>query len=332
MTGINNTEDGTWEIDQSGDTAVPVPASTKTSSSLDLNDNDCSPQTSHSIPKVPAVSSPQGKFSAFAVEIRFMVYRHLLVSKTTICRPNVLMGPRRQIMAHHSPNIEDIDGTILRTCRTIYQEARPLLYNENWFYFSWPTDIEQFGHLELQTSPPKCDKAKPMFGLQVEPSGRLAMLRRLVLQLSTPRSHIMQHQFMTDTHREDIWSHWLAFFHPVIEHGLCVGFPALDHLILDFTDWQLGNDYTSQLRVEPFLKKLRVPGGLSSLCLVGVQHQQNLLDFKYGFCKRGGMFSAKRAVQGNTISVMPDTIVVEDGLELVSNGVRAIIQQDEKPS
>ena len=44
------------------------------------------------------------------------------------------------------------------------------------------------------------------------------------------------------------------------------------------------------------------------------------------------MFSAKRAVQGNTISVMPDTIVVEDGLELVSNGVRAIIQQDEKPS
>ena len=112
MTPINNTEDGTWEIDQSGDTAVPDPASTKT---YDLNDKDCSPQTLHSIPEAPAVSSPQGNLGAFAVEIRLMVYRHLLVSKTTICRPNVLMGPRRQIMAHHSPNIEDIDGAILRT-------------------------------------------------------------------------------------------------------------------------------------------------------------------------------------------------------------------------
>lgn len=137
----------------------------------------------------------------------------------------------------------------LGTCRTIYKEALPLLYSENWFYFSWPNDIEQFGHLELQTSPPECDKAQPLFGLQVEPYGRLAMLRRLVLQLSAPRSHIMHRQFMTDTNREDIWSHWLAFFHPVIEHGLCVGFPALDNLLLDFTDWQLGNDYTSQLRV-----------------------------------------------------------------------------------
>lgn len=86
------------------------------------------------------------------------------------------------------------------------------------------------------------------------------------------------------------------------------------------------------IQVEPFLKKLRVPGGLSTLCLIGVQHQQNLLDFKHGFCKKGGKFAAKRVEIGYWTVVVPDTIVVDDGFGLVSNGVRAIIQQDRKPS
>ncbi len=86
-------------------------------------------------------------------------------------------------------------------------------------------------------------------------------------------------------------------------------------------------------QVEPFLKKLRVPGGLSELCLIGVQHQQNLLDFMYGFCKKGGLFGAvrQRARPGSIIWIMPVTIV-DDGFELVSNGVKAIIQQDGKLS
>ena len=86
-------------------------------------------------------------------------------------------------------------------------------------------------------------------------------------------------------------------------------------------------------QVEPFLKKLRVPGGLSNMILVGVQHQQNLLDFKYGFCKKGGGFGAARpnAERSSPIEVMPFSIV-DDGFELVTSRVKAIIQQDGKLS
>lgn len=76
------------------------------------------------------------------------------------------------------------------------------------------------------------------------------MLRRLSLRLSHPDDYLV-HQNSLDAIREDIWLHWLPFFNPSNDRGSCTGFPALDRLLLDFTDWQLGVDNNSQLRVSP---------------------------------------------------------------------------------
>lgn len=99
MTGIYNLEESIWIIDQSRDTpGSSDPTSTRILSLFDLKDTVRSWRISLKIPEVPAAASPLGKLGAFAVEIGLVMYRHLLVSKRTICTPNVLIGPRRPVM------------------------------------------------------------------------------------------------------------------------------------------------------------------------------------------------------------------------------------------
>ena len=109
MTRIYDPEDGIWTIGQSSDTASSDNGTTKVSLTFGLND-----RISSSIPEVPAAPSPLGRLGVFAIEIRLMVYRHLLVSKTLIYKPNLLIGPRRHIMAWENVYNEEIDGAILR--------------------------------------------------------------------------------------------------------------------------------------------------------------------------------------------------------------------------
>ena len=78
------------------------------------------------------------------------------------------------------------------------------------------------------------------------------------------------------------------------------------------------------LKVKPFLRKLRPTGGLQHLTLVGVVHEQNLRDFKHGFVRQGGTFRpAPQAVK-----TVATTTVSHDDLPEVSMFVRAIVEKD----
>ncbi len=83
---------------------------------------------------------------AIPLEIRFIIYDHLLVSASSIStkQANKLLGGKRSILlSDHNP-ISDISATLLRTCRKVYNEALPILYGRNVFSFPNPEAIEKF--------------------------------------------------------------------------------------------------------------------------------------------------------------------------------------------
>ena len=73
--------------------------------------------------------------------------------------------------------------TILRTCRTIYQEGLLILYGRNQFYFTDPYDLIAFAYNGLT----KNSAGDVQFGLQYEPHGRLALIRNVWLSLEDSR-------------------------------------------------------------------------------------------------------------------------------------------------
>ena len=77
-------------------------------------------------------------------------------------------------------------------------------------------------------------------------------------------------------------------------------------------------------QVKAFLRKLRPTGGLRSLTLIGVNHEQNLREFKHGFVKEGGTFRPA-SITDNTV---PTTTVTHDDLPEISMWVRAIVEKD----
>lgn len=83
---------------------------------------------------------------AIPLEVRFIIYDHLLVSASSIStkQANKLLGRKRSILlSEHNP-ISDISATLLRTCRKVYNEALPILYGRNVFSFPNPEAIEKF--------------------------------------------------------------------------------------------------------------------------------------------------------------------------------------------
>lgn len=46
--------------------------------------------------------------------------------------------------------VKDIDSTILRVCRSIYDEALPVLYGHNTFEFAKPRKLRDFSHGYLE--------------------------------------------------------------------------------------------------------------------------------------------------------------------------------------
>ena len=75
-----------------------------------------------------------------------MVYDYLLVSVDPIDseEANKLLGENKTLLLNHHNPIPHISATLLRTCRTIYKEALPILYGRNVFNFSSPAAIRNF--------------------------------------------------------------------------------------------------------------------------------------------------------------------------------------------
>ena len=79
-------------------------------------------------------------------EIRALIHEQLLRSRGPINKAHKLNGTNKAFLCKHYSPIDDIDSTILRFCRSVYDEARPILYGLNHFYSDNLEHIEQFAH------------------------------------------------------------------------------------------------------------------------------------------------------------------------------------------
>ncbi|KAI4149118.1 MAG: hypothetical protein L6R39_002607 [Caloplaca ligustica] len=193
--------------------------------------------------------------------------------------------------------VRDIDSSILRVCRSIYNEALPVLYGQNTFEFAKPRKLRDFSHGYL-------DKRNPSFAFQEAEAGRFTLIRSVILRLGYDRKPYAFQRPLGATpvipDRKRIWSHWHQFFfndndaRNLYDWGcfptMGNDFPALDKIELDFTDWQLGE--ADAIRVEPFVSKLGKSGGLSSVVIRGVKNSTNLRQLQQGLRKPGGTFTA----------------------------------------
>ena len=88
-------------------------------------------------------TTPQAKdqsgcplFTTIPVEIRHLIYRELLTTPEPIDRAHKQLGSKETAMLDQYQKIPNLDAPILRTCRTIYNEALPILYGLNTFQFA----------------------------------------------------------------------------------------------------------------------------------------------------------------------------------------------------
>ncbi|KAL9606285.1 MAG: hypothetical protein Q9179_000560 [Wetmoreana sp. 5 TL-2023] len=234
-------------------------------------------------------------FQTLPLEIKNMIYSELLVSAQPIKKPHKLVCKKKSIMLDSTHPVKDIDSAILSVCRTIYNEALPVLYGKNTFEFCKPRKLRDFSHTGL-------DKRLTKFGFHEAEAGRFTLIRSIILRLGHDRKpYIWQHNAPQAPDRKKIWGHWYQYFFnesdPRNEFDwgmfpcLSTHFPALDKLELDFSDWQLGE--ADAIRVEPFITKFGRTGGLSALAIKGVHNKANLEQFRKGLVKPGGMFTVK---------------------------------------
>ena len=82
-----------------------------------------------------------------------LIYRELFVSKSggKVEEPHKLLDKKSSSLIHmHRVAKEcfvrdpDIDSSILRTCRRVYEEGLPILYGDNVFWFSQAIGVKTF--------------------------------------------------------------------------------------------------------------------------------------------------------------------------------------------
>lgn len=192
------------------------------------------------------IEQPIGFFTLPA-EIRIAIYCQILVSKGPICEADRLVGDNMSVLLTECKPITDINSAILRTCRKVYTEALHVLYAQNTFHFSDPRAIARF----QETS----RFSKQTLSLNTRYDGRLTLIQFVSLDLTSKYIG----SYSKDYRREHIWNVWLhSFFSeaqsfPPYGNGTA-GFPALQKLRLDFTDWQLEAD--EGVRVSAFFLHL----------------------------------------------------------------------------
>ena len=207
---------------------------------------------------------PCGSLSRLPLEVRTMIYRKVLRFEKPIRHGHNFLDPHPPLMFAESSHIEEINAAILRTCRTIYQEAIHILYGTNRFHFRKSKDIENFAFRGLRNIPFGIYFSQHPYIVENITYGRLTMIRFLNLRIGRKS---------TGDDRKEIWSSWSNFFYPSEksseEQGQLVGFPALERLVLDFRELDLDDRDTSRVRVRckfmTYLKSLTTIS-LSSLC------------------------------------------------------------------
>ncbi|CAD6564026.1 MAG: hypothetical protein ASARMPRED_002656 [Alectoria sarmentosa] len=225
-------------------------------------------------PIIPQDQSQCPLFSVVPVEIRHMIFHHLLATAEPIEKPHKHLGSKETALLDNYNPIPQIDSTILRTCRVIYSEALPILYGQNTFEFSSANAIRSFQSKSLIGYPLVNLNAEYRWHSPIGVNGTRG---------APNRDHIWRDWSTTLFSESDDLCPWGG------RNGL--GFPALEKLTLDFSEWQLTD--SEGLLVKPFLKKLGESGGLNELVLKGVKHQPTIDQFRAGLVKEGGTFRVK---------------------------------------
>ena len=100
--------------------------------------------TSTISPSLPINLQKQSILFEFPPELRRMIYRHVLVSADPIDAAHHLCARKATVQLSRYTPIPDVSAKLLRTCRCIYNEALPVLYQENTFTFKTALDIANF--------------------------------------------------------------------------------------------------------------------------------------------------------------------------------------------
>ena len=147
------------------------------------------------------------------------------MSRTPIYDAHKLVGERQKV-SRKMMGLEAItprnglDAAILRTCRQIYLEALPILYEMNTFHFTNPLDMNDFLHQGLNSP-------VPQFGLHRTEDGRLSLIKDLQL--------IVGPRYNFDNSRSGIIGEWFSFIKG--RNTMAFRIPQLRMLWLDFTPW-----------------------------------------------------------------------------------------------
>ena len=159
-----------------------------------------------------------------------MIYMNVLIYKKYIKRAHEFLGYDLTIQAEDGPHLEVIDAALLRTCRAVYHSAVGVLYGMNTFHFTKPSDVKKFAHFGLGATSFGCYRSfgGPSLAVNNSPFGRFTMVCVLQLKLSHGKDYYGD--------PKKIWSWWSDVFYSSKEDQL-IGFPALEWLSLDFTDW-----------------------------------------------------------------------------------------------
>ena len=195
-------------------------------------------------------------FLRIPAEIRLLIYDFVLVSKDSIANAHKLLDSDDSIDAtDHDARIGGIDSRLLQTCRAVRQEAAPILYGKNTFYFSKQDHIEAFkgtGFLRSHTFPKTSKPSVGLLGINLtsEQYGRLALLRKVILRLGPSDELFLQyHSHDPKKARNSIWRGWYKLF----DRKQCyrLDFPVLEVLTLDLSDWLLTADDVLRVRNPP---------------------------------------------------------------------------------
>ena len=190
---------------------------------------------------------PLGMLGRLPPELRILVWQELLVSKDIVYRAHTIISLERDIMVNtHLPQ-NDIDSSVLRTCRKIYHEALPILYGNNNFEFHNVDQIRNFQYgwyswAEFAASAGRSPLTT--FAFESGLHGRLGCLRSVNLCLNASGGHINR-----TNPRQSLWQLWGDWIEPKQKENEMVAFPALEELTLDFDEWMLTADGNGKLRV-----------------------------------------------------------------------------------
>ncbi|KAL8792390.1 MAG: hypothetical protein Q9195_005004 [Heterodermia aff. obscurata] len=176
-----------------------------------------------------ACSSQCMFFSKLPPEIRTLIYRQLLTTRAELNAGAEIEKIASSLTTDDDDpsKISDIDSAVMRTCQRMYHETLPVLYGENKFVFRTPRQLEAFreGNLDRTQDEPHGYRVVPVFNRKGDLNGRLSMVKDILIQLSVTPSYLGDRLAWARLFGDDR-----------------IGFPKLEILTLDFTEWTLGDN------------------------------------------------------------------------------------------